>query len=128
MSKVTKIAAILSFLCSSIAMAHDDDYYDRGYERESYPVYYQPAVPGYYREEIVYVPERVVEYVQPPIQNYVPPPAPQYYTPPPRYNYRQVSPQGLVAGIAGGVIGYEISNGDPIMTGVGAAAGALLGN
>jgi hypothetical protein len=49
-----------------------------------------------------------------------------YYPEQPRYsNYQDPrSHQGL----AGGVLGYEIGNGDPIATGLGAAAGSYLGN
>lgn len=54
----------------------------------------------------------------------------RYYPEPPRYpNYRDPrSHQGLAGGIVGGVLGYEMGNGDPIATGLGAAAGSYLGN
>lgn len=38
------------------------------------------------------------------------------------------SHQGLAGGVVGGVLGYEIGNGNPIATGLGAAAGSYLGN
>jgi hypothetical protein len=38
------------------------------------------------------------------------------------------SHQGLAGGVVGSVLGYEIGNGDPIATGLGAAAGSYLGN
>lgn len=77
-----------------------------------------------YREEIVYVPERVVEYV---------PVEPHYYAPPPPppvsyYGYDQRSPQGLVGGMLGSMMGYELGRGDPLAAGIGAAAGAWMGN
>lgn len=75
-----------------------------------------------YRHEYVYVPERVVEYV---------PARPRYYAPPPPasyYRYDQRSPQGLVGGVVGSAMGYEIGRGDPLAAGIGAAAGAWLGN
>jgi len=48
----------------------------------------------------------------------------------PRYsNYQDPrSHQGLAGGVVGSVLGYEIGNGDPIATGLGAAAGSYLGN
>jgi hypothetical protein len=47
-----------------------------------------------------------------------------YYEPPrdPR------SHQGLAGTVVGGVLGYEIANGSPVGAGLGAAAGAFLGN
>ncbi|MDD5411309.1 MAG: hypothetical protein PHF31_07830 [Methylobacter sp.] len=90
---------------------------NRAYGREYYPAYYQPVAPSYYREEIVYISERVAEYV--PIQ-------PRYYAlpPPPRYSYDQRSPQGLLDGVVGTVMGA----GNPLAIGIGGAAGAWLGN
>jgi hypothetical protein len=38
------------------------------------------------------------------------------------------SHQGLAGGVVGSVLGYEIGQGDPIATGLGAAAGSYLGN
>jgi hypothetical protein len=38
------------------------------------------------------------------------------------------SHQGLAGGVVGSVLGYEIGNGDPIFTGLGAAAGSYVGN
>lgn len=120
MFSVTKII-MLSLFFSSVVLADDDDWDDhRGYDPEYYPAYYQPAAPGYYREEIVYVPERVVEYV--PVQS-------SYYAPPPpRYSYDQRSPQGLLGGVVGTVMGYEMGAGNPFATGIGGAAGAWFGN
>ncbi|MGZ5007506.1 MAG: hypothetical protein ACXWE9_11875 [Methylobacter sp.] len=53
-----------------------------------------------------------------------------YYPEPPRYsNYQDPrSHQGLAGGVVGSVLGYEIGNGNPIATGLGAAAGSYLGN
>lgn len=63
-----------------------------------------------------YYPERVVQYV----------PAPQ---PAPRYNsYDRRSTSGLMGGALGSVAGYEMSKGDPLGAGIGAAAGAWIGN
>lgn len=54
----------------------------------------------------------------------------RYYPEQPRYLAPQDprSHQGLAGGVVGGVLGYEIGNGDPIATGLGAAAGSYLGN
>jgi len=34
----------------------------------------------------------------------------------------------LAGGVVGSVLGYQLGNGDPIVTGLGAAAGSYLGN
>lgn len=53
----------------------------------------------------------------------------RYYPEQPRQSYQDPrSHQGLAGGVVGGVLGYEIGNGDPIATGLGAAAGSYLGN
>jgi opacity protein-like surface antigen len=54
-------------------------------------------------------------------------PAP-YYAPPPPVHYDRRSHQGLAGGVVGSVLGYEIGNGHPLATGLGAAAGSFLGN
>ncbi len=53
-----------------------------------------------------------------------------YYRQQPRYSQPQDprSHEGLAGGIVGSVLGYEVGNGDPIATGLGAAAGSYLGN
>ncbi|MBD9359981.1 hypothetical protein [Methylomonas fluvii] len=123
MFRVTKIM-LIGLLFSSVALADDDwgehrhhrhHHHGHGYGREYYPAY--PV-------ERVYVPERVVEYV--PIQQ-------RYYAPPPpppvRYGgYDQRSPQGLVGGLVGSAMGYEMGRGDPLAAGIGAAAGSWIGN
>ncbi|MEQ1621082.1 MAG: glycine zipper 2TM domain-containing protein [Methylococcales bacterium] len=58
---------------------------------------------------------------------YYPQQAPGYYPQPPRPADPR-SHQGLAGGVVGSVLGYEIGNGDPIATGLGAAAGSFLGN
>lgn len=78
--------------------------------------HYYPA----YRERIVYAPP-VVQYVPaPPV--YYAPPAPRYY------GYDQRSAQGLLGGMVGSAVGYEMGRGDPLAAGLGAAAGAWIGN
>ncbi len=60
-------------------------------------------------------------------EHYYPPG--QYYGPQPQPVYQDPrSHQGLAGGVVGSVLGYELGNGNPVATGVGAAAGALIGN
>lgn len=124
MFRMAKIM-VLAALASSTALADSDDWddYRGGYAREYYPVYPRPVERVYYREEIRYVPETIVEYVPAP-------PPPRYYAPPPQYyqSYDQRSPAGLLGGLVGGVMGYELGGGDPLAAGIGAAAGAWMGN
>lgn len=56
---------------------------------------------------------------------YYPQPEPRYYPQPPQDPRTH---QGLAGGVVGSVLGYEIGKGDPIVTGLGAAAGSYLGN
>jgi hypothetical protein len=51
-----------------------------------------------------------------------PPPAPRYPSP------DQRSTSGLVGGAVGSALGYELGKGDPVASGLGAAAGAYIGN
>lgn len=121
MFRIAKII-IVSVLFSSPALAdhrHWHDHHGHGHHRHHHHHGHYPR----YREEIVYVPGRIVEYV----------PAPRYYAPPPPppvsyYRYDQRSPQGMVGGMVGSVMGYEMGRGDPLAAGIGAAAGAWLGN
>lgn len=60
---------------------------------------------------------------------YYPQAGPRYYPQQPQPRYQDPrSHQGLAGGVVGSVLGYEIGNGDPIATGLGAAAGSYLGN
>ena len=53
----------------------------------------------------------------------------RYYGPPPPPAYQdRRTHQGLAGGVVGGVLGYELGNGHPLATGVGAAAGSFIGN
>lgn len=74
-------------------------------------------------------------YVQPQINYYYQQPEVRYYQAPPVRYYQQPqysndprSHQGLAGGVIGSVFGYEMGNGDPLATGLGAAAGSFLGN
>lgn len=83
--------------------------------------------------------ERVIVYPAPQVQYYAPPPPPPvtYYPPQPPVYYQQVerphyirqhSSQGLVGGMVGSALGYQMGQGDPVAAGIGAAAGAFVGN
>ncbi len=73
-------------------------------------------------------------YVQPEVHYYYPQPQVRYYQQPPVRYYQQPqyadprSHQGLAGGVIGSVFGYELGSGDPLATGLGAAAGSYLGN
>ena len=57
--------------------------------------------------------------------SYYPRPETRYYSQPPQ---DPRSHQGLAGGVVGSVLGYEFGKGDPVVTGLGAAAGSYLGN
>lgn len=93
---------------------HHHHHHHHRYQRDYYPAY--PV-------ERVYVPAPVVQYVPAPPVYYAPPP------PPVRYGYYdQRNPSGLVGGVVGSALGYEMGRGDPLAAGIGAAAGSWLGN
>lgn len=55
----------------------------------------------------------------------------RHYSEPPRQYSGPVdqrSTQGLVGGALGSALGYEVGKGDPVASGLGAAAGAYIGN
>ncbi|OYV19526.1 MAG: hypothetical protein CG438_799 [Methylococcaceae bacterium NSP1-1] len=52
----------------------------------------------------------------------------QYQNEEPRYYPQPETRYYLAGGVVGSVLGYEIGKGDPIATGLGAAAGSYLGN
>ena len=114
------LITVVGLLMSSAAFAdHWEGYHGHGHHHHH--GHYRPM----YREEVIYyqpAPPPVVEYVPAPVY-YAPPPPP-----PPRYSYDQRSPQGLLGGVVGSAMGYHLGNGDPLAAGIGAAAGAWLGN
>ena len=119
---------VIGLLLSTAAWADDDwgehrhGHHDHGRHHGHHYGYGYDYYPSY-REEIVYVPQPIVEYVPVQPHYYAPPPPPVSY-----YQYDQRSPQGLVGGMLGSVMGYEMGRGDPLAAGIGAAAGAWLGN
>ncbi|PPD47457.1 MAG: hypothetical protein CTY16_07035 [Methylobacter sp.] len=90
--------------------------------------YYPPPRP-YYREVIQYYPPRPRPYYREETRYYQEP-RPQPY---PYYqqHYQPNDPRsvsGLAGGVIGGAMGYQFGGGDPLAAGIGAAAGAYLGN
>ncbi|WP_333873845.1 glycine zipper 2TM domain-containing protein [Methylobacter sp.] len=84
---------------------------------------------GYYPQpQINYYPQPQINYYPAPQINYYPQPQVNYYPRQAQYSNDPRSHQGLAGGVVGSVLGYEIGNGDPLATGLGAAAGSFLGN
>jgi hypothetical protein len=121
------IATLLfsSVSCASGGYGHRHEH-EHGWEHHHEHHHYYPQERVQYREVVKYYPQP---------RYYT---APRYYAPPPRY-YPQPQPryqsyqdprstQGLAGGVIGSVFGYELGAGDPIATGLGAAAGSYLGN
>lgn len=106
-----------ALLFSPLSYAHGDSGHPGhgwGHHRHHHHHDYYP------REEVHY------HYAQPEVHYYQQPPVRYYqqpaYSPDPR------SHQGLAGGVIGSVFGYELGSGDPLATGIGAAAGSYLGN
>ncbi len=97
---------------------HRDDYDDdEGYG------YNQPGYDSYQQQGRYYPQRRQANYgYRQPQQGYYPP---QHQN---RGYNDQRSRQGLIGGVIGTLLGYELGNGEPIAAGLGAAAGAFLGN
>jgi hypothetical protein len=113
-------AAVVLF--SPVSHADDNEWEHHGHHRghgwghhgHHHHYYPRPEVHYYYPQPEVYY------YPQPPVR---------YYSQPPRYSgYDQRSHQGLAGGVIGSVFGYELGSGDPLATGLGAAAGSFFGN
>jgi len=116
---------IVIIMVAPAAYAHDDDWGrhddwgryndgERHHRRHHHDHYYPQQQP------------RVYYYPAPQI-NYYPQPQVNYYQQP-EYSRDPRSHQGLAGGVVGGVLGYEMGNGNPVTTGIGAAAGSFLGN
>ena len=105
MFRITTLA-LFCLTFSSLTLADDDEHGHHGHHGHHHGGRnYRPIERGYYES------------------------TPQYAPPPPRYNsYDQRSHQGLAGGVIGSVLGYELGGGNPIVSGLGAAAGAYLGN
>lgn len=101
------IIVVMGLLLSSVALADGHGHYKHhGHHHDDHE--HDVEV------ERVYYPERMVQYVPAPAQRYQP--------------YDQRSTQGMLGGVLGSAVGYEISHGDPLAAGIGAAAGAWMGN
>ncbi|CAA9891259.1 Glycine zipper 2TM protein [Candidatus Methylobacter favarea] len=105
------LLAVVS-LYSSVTYADHNDWRGHGHHH------------GWHHHDRYYPQSQVNNYYPQPQANYYARPQPNYYQPP----YDPRSHQGLAGGVVGSVLGYEIGNGDPIATGLGAAAGSFLGN
>ena len=77
-----------------------------------------------------YYPRPQINYYPQPQVHYYPQPQAEYYPQQPqRQRYQDPrSTQGLAGGVIGSVFGYQMGSGDPVVTGLGAAAGSYLGN
>jgi hypothetical protein len=75
-----------------------------------------------------YYPQPQINYYPAPQINYYPQPQVNYYQRQAQYSGDPRSHQGLAGGVVGSVFGYELGGGDPLATGLGAAAGSFLGN
>ena len=75
-----------------------------------------------------YYPQPQINYYPAPQINYYPQPQVNYYQRQAQYSPDPRSHQGLAGGVIGSVFGYELGSGDPLATGLGAAAGSFLGN
>lgn len=104
---------------SATVFADDDDYYD-GDDRYGYS---QPRC-DYGQQGNAYYPQPQGQYYypQPQTNYYNAQPQPNYYPTQGQNNgyYDQRSSQGLLGGVLGSVLGYEMGNGAPIAAGLGA--------
>jgi len=118
-------------LYSSYASADDHHHHGHGWDHHHHHpdrVYYRDVV-RYYPAPRPVVREVVKYYPAPrPVVRYYPQPAPVYYPPAPQYQSYAPSTNGLAGGVIGSVFGYQLGAGDPLATGIGAAAGSYLGN
>lgn len=109
---------VAGFIVSAPAVAdgwHHHHHHDHGWHHGHHHHHYQVYEPVYYPPTQVY---------------YAPAPVVRYYEPAPRYYgyYDRRSPEGMIGGAFGSIMGYQIGNGDPIAAGIGAAAGSWFGN
>ncbi|MDD4905225.1 MAG: glycine zipper 2TM domain-containing protein [Methylobacter tundripaludum] len=114
-------------LFSPMSYADDDDWGHHGHgwghhHGHHHDDYYYP------QPQINYYPQPQVNYYPAPQINYYPQPQVNYYQRQAQYSADPRSHQGLAGGVIGSVFGYELGSGDPIATGLGAAAGSFLGN
>lgn len=111
-------AAAILFSPQSYA---DDDSGHRGHGWGHHHHHHHHHHYDYYPE-----PEVHYHYAQPEVHYYQQPQV--HYYEQPRYSSDPRSHQGLAGGVIGSVFGYELGSGDPLATGLGAAAGSFFGN
>ncbi|MCK9394705.1 MAG: glycine zipper 2TM domain-containing protein [Methylobacter sp.] len=109
-------AAVILF--SPLSYADDDS----GYRGRGWGHHHR-----HYDDDDYYQQPPIIYYPAPQI-NYYPQPQVNYYPRQAQYSADPRSHQGLAGGVIGSVFGYELGSGDPIATGLGAAAGSFLGN
>lgn len=103
---------------------HHGHHHEHWHPQPREVIRYYPPRP-YYREVIKYYPPRPRPIYREEIHHY-PAPRPQPYPYYPQHDLRSSS--GLAGGVVGSVFGYQLGNGDPLATGIGAAAGSMIGN
>jgi hypothetical protein len=114
--RIILILAGVMFTSLTMAGGHGHNGRHHGHRHYHGPVvrHYAPAPRVYYREP--------VRYYAPPVVRYVP-----VYQPP-VYQYDRRSSSGMLGGVMGSAMGYQFGGGDPLAAGMGAAAGAWVGN
>ncbi|HEY8219806.1 MAG TPA: hypothetical protein VIF86_06870 [Methylobacter sp.] len=117
--------AAAAMLFSPISHADDDDWGHHGHGWGHHRHHHDH---GYYAPQINYYPQPQINYYPAPQINYYPQPQVNYYQRQAQYSPDPRSHQGLAGGVIGSVFGYELGSGDPLATGLGAAAGSYLGN
>jgi len=124
----------VAIMYSTASYADDDDRGWGGYGYENHGREHH-GHHGHHREHYYPQPQVNYYYAQPQVRYYAPPPVRYYPQPPVQYYQQQPqryqdprSTQGLAGGVIGSVFGYQMGSGDPVMTGLGAAAGSYLGN
>ena len=107
---------------SGVSLADDDDHHGwRGHGYGHHHGHHRHHREHYYPQPQVYYYPQPQVYYQPPVVYY-----PQQYQ---RQSYQDPrTTQGLAGGVIGSVFGYQMGNGDPVATGLGAAAGSYIGN
>lgn len=128
MKKLFWLIQVIGFSLFFTAASQADEHYGWTRHIHRHPHFRQviryntPA----YREVITYYPrprsyrEVITYYPRPYTETRVYPVYPRYQ--------RQSFVPGLAGGVVGGVLGYEMGGGDPLATGLGAAAGSYIGN
>lgn len=131
MKKLTFLIQLTAAAILFSPMSHADDWGHHGHGRghHGHGWGHRHHHHDYYpRPQINYYPQPQINYYPAPQINYYPQPQVNYYQRQAQYSGDPRSHQGLAGGVVGSVFGYELGNGDPIATGLGAAAGSFLGN